>query len=74
MHSRSLLRIRWDDVLRNGVLDVALDKGVQVRREDACKMVGYIGAKKELLNLSRKTLDAACQKRYISEYGLEHTF
>lgn len=65
MHSRSLLRVCRDDILRNRVLDVALDKRVQIRREDAGKVVRYIRAKKELLNLIRETLDAARQKTLL---------
>src|SRR6267154_3835 len=62
VHSRSLLRVRRDDVLRNRVLDVTLDERVQIRRQNARKVIRYIRAKKELLDLAWKALNAARSK------------
>jgi hypothetical protein len=56
VHSRSLLRVRGDNVLCDRVLDVPLDERVQIRREDTSKMVRDIRAQKQLLDLVWKAL------------------
>ena len=56
MHCRRLLRVSRYESLRHRVLDVSLDKGVQIRRQYVSKMARDIRAQKQLFHLIRKTL------------------